>query len=170
MAYRPCADPATSSTPAPDLESPASPQTLCYFSCAAISLAWLAAWVVLVRMLGLVFPMPELGWTPKREAYEGPEARGLLAPEPERHRGHDVVVEEMDDEEAGDEEDKFALRSKPSWSSRVRGYVPKRKSKSTPSQTVLSSSPPPPPPRPQVKWGRLVAGEEFELEDDADDE
>ena len=87
---------------------------MCTLSGLAVALAWLASWIILARVMGLIFPMPEVrklpqGVIPSRLG--GEEAASLLRSEPQR-----------------------------------------------PHESQ----------RPQVKYGRLLAGEAFELGEDED--
>lgn len=78
-----------------------------------VAVAWIASWLVLVRVMGLIVPMPEM------------TSRPVITPTVDRG-----------------EEAQSLLRSKPVESERTE--------------------------RPQVKWGRMVAGEAFELGDEED--
>ncbi|ORX34004.1 hypothetical protein BD324DRAFT_637992 [Kockovaella imperatae] len=105
---RPCMNPATSLDSPLDLPKTRT-EILCVIASVTISIAWMASWIILWRIMGLAFPMPEVGRTPSF---------------------------------TGTDEERSLLRS---------GEMPA------------------PAPRPQVKYGRLVAGEVFELGDDEDD-
>lgn len=115
-ANRPCVNPEARKAPGGDNLDPGSLHgytgTLCLLSAAAITMAWLASWILFARVLGLMFPMPSVGWqraaVERRVQEAGEEGRGLL-----------------DAQE-------------------------------------------PPVPRPQVKYGRIVAGEAFELGEEED--
>ncbi|WVQ83187.1 hypothetical protein IAT38_005326 [Cryptococcus sp. DSM 104549] len=119
---RPCSNPAASAAPNPR-EDTEEWSLLCVHSWTVITLAWLAGWLVLGRVMGLIFPMPDVN---------------KVAP-----------VIGLDDGEGGIEE-REALLGK------------KGKAKGTQENEVGA--------RPQVGWGRIVAGEAFELGDDDDDE
>ena len=99
---RPCANPSASAAP---LVSQDKRDTLCRLCSSAVALAWLASWIFFARVMGLIFPMPEMGKVP-------------------------VLVE------TGREESASLLRLEVQ--------------------------------RPQVGYGRMVAGEAFELGDDED--
>jgi hypothetical protein len=108
---RPCSNPAASLESPEDL--PDESKSLCLATMALVTLGWVASWLILARVLGLLFPMPELG----------------------------AVFERKDDEPSS------------SGAETQRLLAPQAQSEST---------------RPQVKWGRLVAGEAFELGDEDD--
>ncbi|KAK4686526.1 hypothetical protein P7C73_g3613, partial [Tremellales sp. Uapishka_1] len=99
---RPCFNPQTPSAPYPPLDNEYLP-SICLLSSTVIALSWLASWIMFARILGLVFPLPQMKIP---VAVHTEEERGLLAPPP--------IV------------------------------------------------------RPQVKYGRIVAGEAFELGEDDD--
>ncbi|ORY20907.1 hypothetical protein BCR39DRAFT_554474 [Naematelia encephala] len=113
---RPCANPAASAAPTPPFPQDESGY-ICYLSSAAVALAWLGSWIILARVLGLIFPMPEMG--------------GKLSP----------ILSSGTGVADGQGENRSLLRSE-----QVRVE------------------------RPQVQWGRMVAGEAFELGGDDDDE
>jgi len=112
---RPCANP-SSSVDSP-LPLPTDLETICFLTTTTVTLAWLGSWLILARLLGLIFPMPDvnkLTIIADVTSRNGEEGRSLLrdtAPAP---------VEEVA--------------------------------------------------RPQVTWGRMVAGEAFELGGDDDDD
>ncbi|WOO85109.1 uncharacterized protein LOC62_06G008606 [Vanrija pseudolonga] len=116
-ANRPCVNPEARTGPGDSLD-PGSLHgytgTLCMLSAAAITMAWFASWILFARVLGLMFPMPSVGWqraaAARRVEEAGEEGRGLLE----------------------------------------------------------AAEPAVPAPRPQVKYGRIVAGEAFELGDEED--
>lgn len=111
-ANRPCTNPAASFDSPDDLPSKAA-NVLCIATGTTVSLAWLASWIILFRVMGLVVPMPEMGTVATSSRGAGEESQSLL-------------------------------RSGPVEAVKVE--------------------------RPQVKWGRIIAGEAFELGDDGDDE
>lgn len=110
---RPCTNPA----PALDVPDglPDQPvNLLCITTTTAVTLGWMASWVILARVIGLIVPMPELGKAVNLASAASPTDRG--------------------------EEGMSLLRSEPV-----------------------------PPARPQMGWGRIVAGEAFELGSDDDE-
>ena len=78
---------------------------LCLLSSLAVTLAWLASWIVFARVMGLIFPMPEMGKIPVvRRSDQGEEA-SLLRPgvqQPQIGYGRVVAGEAF---ELGDDED-----------------------------------------------------------------
>lgn len=114
---RPCANPAVAVAPIHQLPNARETSYLCLSTATAITLSWLAAWVLLGRLIGLVVPTPEVDTVPP-------------------------VASSLDRSEASGEESRSLLRSKPA----------------KPAQPV----------RPKMGWGRLVAGEAFELGEDED--
>lgn len=113
---RPCTNPASSFDSPDESDLPSTPANiLCILTTTTVTLAWLASWIILFRVMGLIVPMPEVGADvrPVRTDGSGEEGRSLLRSDPVK---------------------------------------------------------PPEVERPQVKWGRMVAGEAFELGGDDDDE
>jgi hypothetical protein len=101
-----------------------SEDTTCIVSFGIISLAWLAAWIVFGRVLGLVFPVPTFG--------AGGSSVGTGSGSGSGRSGTGGVDGEAQ-----------SLLAHPH-----------------PSRNEVR--------RPQVGWGRIVAGEAFELGDDDD--
>jgi hypothetical protein len=118
---RPCTHPAASAIPLSDEEATVGP-TICFLSGSIVFLSWLSAWIVLGRVLGLIFPMPDMS----SGAPTLPVSNSYL---PQRQG-------------TGDESTSLL-------------HAPK-----------APSNPEAGPSRPQVKYGRIVAGEAFELGDD----
>lgn len=113
---RPCTNPASSFESPDESSLPSTPANLlCLLTTTTVTLAWLASWIILFRVMGLIVPMPEVGAEirPVRADRQGEEGRSLLRSEPVK--AAEVV-------------------------------------------------------RPQMKWGRMVAGEAFELGGDDDED
>jgi hypothetical protein len=125
---RPCDNPSASAAPPAILPTETQTSYLCIASCTAISLAWLASWLILARVMGLIFPMPNIGLVSGSGSGSG-LGSGL----------HQAA--------SGEGETQSLLRH---------------------AHTHAPPPPPPAPERPKMKWGRMVAGEAFELggEDD----
>ena len=105
---RACDNPASSVTGDKDNEAFTSEDSTCLLSFTVITLSWVGAWIIFSRLLGIVFPTPDMTPKPKlNEAGSSGEGSRLL-----------------------------------SGSRRVE--------------------------RPQVGYGRIVAGEAFELGDEDD--
>lgn len=105
IANRACDNPASSVSPPSPTDPFTSGDATCYLSFGAITLSWIGAWIVFARLLGLIFPLPDVS-----------TRRSLSVPTP--HQGHEGT-------------------------------------------SLL---------RPQVGYGRIVAGEAFELGGDDDDD
>lgn len=119
---RACDNPASSVSPPNPDEVFNSENSICILSFGVISMSWLGAWIVFGRLLGLVFPLPDLGPLSGSGSGSGNKWGGGGGA---RSRG------------TGTEE----------------------------GRSLLSD----PPVRPQVGWGRMVAGEAFELGEEDDD-
>ena len=117
---RACDNPASSVTPPDPSEVFNSEDSVCLLSFGVISLSWIGAWIVFGRLLGLVFPIPDLGLSSTNQFRVG-----VL---PGRRTG--------------------------SGSGAGTGE----------GSSLLGGSGT----RPQVGWGRIVAGEAFELGDEDD--
>jgi hypothetical protein len=104
--------------------------TLCFLSGNIVFLSWFSAWIILARVLGLIFPMPEMEGLPTLPIVP----RGNSNPQPATGGGERASL----------------LR--------------------TPTSPVAVQVQTQTPERPQVKWGRMVAGEAFELGDAEDDD
>ncbi|EIW71156.1 hypothetical protein TREMEDRAFT_67599 [Tremella mesenterica DSM 1558] len=112
---RACANPAASAAPTIDPVGQLEAQMTCFLSTTVITLAWFASWLFFARLLGLVFPMPDMDRLPVLQSHSNsnvPEARPLLRNTPEAR---------------------------------------------------------PTPEHPKMGWGRIVAGEAFELGEAEDD-
>ncbi|OXH25727.1 hypothetical protein J009_05441 [Cryptococcus neoformans] len=117
--YRPCSNPASSAAPSPREDAdPEDSAIQCYASWTIITLAWTASWIILKRIMGLIFPMPEVK----------------------------LLVSEQ---RSGDREEAALLGQ--------------NKGKKAATVDVK------PVDRPRYGWGRVVAGEAFELGEDEED-
>jgi len=107
-ANRACDNPQSSVSPPDPIDSLESGKSTCLLSLTVITLSWVGAWIVFSRLLGIVFPLPEMKAKAIRTGYaSGPGGEGT---------------------------------------------------------SLLQSGSR----RPQVGYGRIVAGEAFELGDDGD--
>jgi hypothetical protein len=102
--------------------------TLCFLSGNIVFLSWLSAWIILARVLGLIFPMPEMRGLPTLPIVP----QGGSNPQPATQGGE-------------------------------RASLLRTSTSPVAAQVQI-------PERPQVKWGRMVAGEAFELGDAEDDD
>ncbi|RXK40943.1 hypothetical protein M231_01791 [Tremella mesenterica] len=83
---RACANPAASAAPTIDPVGQLEAQMTCFLSTTVITLAWFASWLFFARLLGLVFPMPDMDRLPVLQSHSNsnvPEARPLLRNIPE---------------------------------------------------------------------------------------
>ncbi|ALO60908.1 hypothetical protein CNJ01775 [Cryptococcus deneoformans JEC21] len=118
--YRPCSNPASSAAPSPREDAdPEDSAIQCYASWTIITLAWTASWIILKRIMGLIFPMPEV--------------KSLVS-----------------EQRSGDREEAALL-----------GQNKGKKAATVDAEPVD---------RPRYGWGRVVAGEAFELGEDEEDE
>ncbi|KAK8847530.1 hypothetical protein IAR55_005388 [Kwoniella newhampshirensis] len=134
---RPCSNPAQSAAPPSPGEDLEETIALCYLSWTVVTLSWTASWLMLGRVVGLIFPMPEVD---------------KVTP---------VLVSTTP---AADEEERRSLLRPPTTRNPYEGGV---------EGVGTSSRSQGPGKRPQVGWGRIVAGEAFELgdaDDDGDDD
>ena len=80
-------------------------EILCRLSVSAVALAWLASWIILARVMGLIIPMPEMGKIPLPTRTGGEESTFLLRAEVQRPQlgyGRIIAGEAF---ELGDDED-----------------------------------------------------------------
>lgn len=117
--YRPCSNPASSAAPSPREDAdPEDSAIQCYASWTIITLAWTASWIILKRIMGLIFPMPEVKLLVSEQRSGDREEAALLG-QNKGKKAATVDVEPVD--------------------------------------------------RPRYGWGRVVAGEAFELGEDEED-
>ncbi|KAE8540428.1 hypothetical protein D1P53_003374 [Cryptococcus gattii VGV] len=119
--YRPCSNPASSAAPSPREDAdPEDSAIQCYASWTIITLAWTASWIILKRIIGLIFPMPQVKSLVSEHGPGDREEAALLG----QNKGKRAVTADV--------------------------------------ESVID--------RPRYGWGRVVAGEAFELGDEEDDE
>ncbi|WVR04728.1 hypothetical protein IAU60_001739 [Kwoniella sp. DSM 27419] len=96
---RACANPEASAAPSPDEDYDPDAYQLCTLGWVVITVSWLATWLLLVRLLGLVFPSPTTGlkFTPLSAGPKaGEEGRALLGASGSRRVAGDSDVDEAD--------------------------------------------------------------------------
>ena len=100
---RPCANPSIDTRPG--LIDVGDRNTFCRLASSVVALAWLASWIVLARVMGLIFPMPEVGKIPIPARSGEEAATSLLRGEVQRPQvGHGRMVA-GEAFELGDDED-----------------------------------------------------------------
>nr|XP_031858213.1 uncharacterized protein CI109_006356 [Kwoniella shandongensis]KAA5525285.1 hypothetical protein CI109_006356 [Kwoniella shandongensis] len=142
---RPCSNPAASAAPPIPGEDIQETIASCYLSWTVVTLSWIASWLMLGRVVGLIFPMPDVATLPP------------------------ILTTAMSEEEEDvlgmgrEEERRSLLRTSPSIANPYGGG----ESTNTVATAADGNGKGK---RPQVGWGRIVAGEAFELGDADDDD
>ncbi|WVQ98168.1 hypothetical protein IAU59_005290 [Kwoniella sp. CBS 9459] len=144
---RACTNPAASAIPSPGEDSDIEGYPLCTLGWAVISLSWVGSWLLLVRIMGLIFPTPsgfsDSGVSGAKVNFLG-EAEGYTA-----------------SRRSGDEGRALLGGASGSGSGRSAGNVRSDRAGFTGGGGDALG---------RKGWHRVVAGEEFELGTDDDDE
>ncbi|OCF33860.1 hypothetical protein I316_04572 [Kwoniella heveanensis BCC8398] len=141
---RACTNPAASAIPSPGEDSDIDGYPLCKLGWTIISLSWVGSWLLLVRIMGLIFPMP-----PGLSTGEGASTSGAKSgsgPHPTRstrEEGRALLGGNFKHTEESGIADARAVRTDASAGPSGLG---------------------------RKGWQRVVAGEEFELGSDDDDD
>ncbi|WWD07529.1 hypothetical protein V865_005630 [Kwoniella europaea PYCC6329] len=77
--YQPCSNPSASAAPSPGEDWNIDPFPLCQLGKTVVSLSWIASWILLTRLMGLIFPITLLdNHKPPRQGEGAGENEALL--------------------------------------------------------------------------------------------
>ncbi|WVF69688.1 hypothetical protein IAT40_004467 [Kwoniella sp. CBS 6097] len=161
---RACTNPAASAIPSPGEDSDIDGYPLCTLGWAVISLSWVGSWLLLVRIMGLIFPMPlasgpGLGGTTITSGLGSGVGVSVGDSDGKRHGAR------MSREGQGEEEGRALLGG----SRRFLGNA--RSDRAGANSNVNAYGDRDALAHGHSKgWQRVIAGEEFELGDDDDDD
>nr|XP_019047028.1 hypothetical protein I302_03635 [Kwoniella bestiolae CBS 10118]OCF25958.1 hypothetical protein I302_03635 [Kwoniella bestiolae CBS 10118] len=90
--YQPCSNPSASAAPSPGEDYNIDPFPLCQLGKTVVTLSWIGSWILLARLMGLIFPISHLGniVRPVRSSIEGREGENealLNTPSTRNERG-----------------------------------------------------------------------------------